>query len=294
MVAVPAPDTAPDAPAPPGPRPAARRWLNVAVSAAAVAVSVALAPLTLVGLLVAGAGATSVEVLWPLHDRRRSLPGRLTDLTHAIGNRYPVLALTAAGLALAGPVAGRLTPGPVTAFVGSLPWGAQLAVVFILTDLCNYGAHRAMHRVPLLWRFHSVHHSSEHLDWLATSRVHPLDLAITITVASLPVYALGYAEEQPWLLAVLFLYPFYAHANAGLRLGVLDRVIVSPAFHHWHHADDPAAHDKNFGAILAVWDRLLGTAHEPGGFPERYGIGDPRLAADDYVGHLLAPLAPRR
>jgi sterol desaturase/sphingolipid hydroxylase (fatty acid hydroxylase superfamily) len=151
-----------------------------------------------------------------------------------------------------------------------------------------------MHRVPLLWRLHAVHHSSGQLDWLATSRVHPVDLALTITVASLPAYALGYGEEHPWLMAVLFLYPFYAHANADVRLPGFDRLLVTPAFHHWHHADEPAAHDKNFGAILTVWDRLFRTAHRPGGWPGRYGIGDDDLDTADYAGHLLAPLRPSR
>jgi sterol desaturase/sphingolipid hydroxylase (fatty acid hydroxylase superfamily) len=278
---------------PPPRRGAAHRGLNIVVSVAAVAVAIALAPLTLVGLVVAASAAASLEVLWPLHDQRRSRASLITDLTHAVGNRYLVLPLIAGLLVLVRPVTG-LVPAAVPAFVASLPWWAQLAIVFLLSDLCNYAAHRTMHRVPLLWRFHAVHHSSERLDWLATSRVHPVDLALTITAASLPAFALGYADQHPWLLTFLFLYPFFAHANAGLRLPVLDRLIVSPAFHHWHHADEPAAHDKNFGAILTVWDRLLRTAHQPGGYPARYGIGDPDLDTGTYAGHLLAPVTRRR
>ncbi|WP_322770449.1 sterol desaturase family protein, partial [Frankia sp. Cr1] len=60
------------------------------------------------------------------------------------------------------------------AVVGSfhlLPGWGQLAVVFVFRDLFAYFGHRALHRVPLLWRFHRIHHSSEQLDWLATSRV---------------------------------------------------------------------------------------------------------------------------
>jgi sterol desaturase/sphingolipid hydroxylase (fatty acid hydroxylase superfamily) len=269
------------------------RVLNVLVSVAAVLATVALAPLSLVGLVVAATSAASLEVVTPLHRWRRPRRALLTDLTHAVGNRYLVLPLTALLLGVLAPVAHGLVPDPVRAALSDLPWWAQLAVVFALTDLANYAAHRAMHRVPVLWRFHAVHHSSEHLDWLATARVHPIDLALNITVASLPTYALGYADQQPWLATFLFLYPFLAHADARLRLPVLDRVIVSPAFHHWHHADDPAAHDRNFGAILSVWDRLLGTAHEPAGYPERYGIGRPELAGDAYLGHLVSPLRRR-
>jgi sterol desaturase/sphingolipid hydroxylase (fatty acid hydroxylase superfamily) len=295
-------ETIAQTPAPPrsvelfGPFPPRRpgyRRLNIVVSTAAVAATVVLAPLTLVGLLVAGAGAASLEVLWPLHDRHRSRRAFITDLTHAVGNRYLVLPLIAALLAGLGTVTTRLVPTAAVEGLAAQPWWVQLAIVFALTDLFNYLAHRAMHEVPLLWRFHAVHHSSEHLDWLATSRVHPVDLALTITAASLPAYALGYAEQHPWLLTILFLYPFYAHANAGLSVPGLDRLIVSPAFHHWHHADETAAHNRNFGAILTIWDRLLRTAHRPGHWPNRYGAGDPDLDRANYAGHLLAPLTPR-
>jgi sterol desaturase/sphingolipid hydroxylase (fatty acid hydroxylase superfamily) len=271
----------------------ARRALNLAVSLAAVATAVALAPQALVGLAVAATIAASIEVLWPLHARPRRRAAVLTDLTHAVGNRYLVVALFVLLLSTVGTGAALLVPESVRHTLAGLPAGARLAVAFVLTDLANYGGHVAMHRVPVLWRLHAVHHSSEHLDWLATARVHPVDLAVSTTVAALPAYALGFGVTEPWLLTFLFLYPFVAHANASVRLPVLDRIMVSPELHHWHHADDPAAHNRNYGAILSVWDRLFGTAHEPGGFPDRYGIGDPALAAADYTGHLLSPFRRR-
>jgi sterol desaturase/sphingolipid hydroxylase (fatty acid hydroxylase superfamily) len=161
--------------------------------------------------------------------------------------------------------------------------------VFILSDLANYVGHRAMHRVPALWRVHAVHHSSEHLDWLATARAHPLDQAFTVTTTALPAIALGVLDAQPWLLTLLFLYyPFVSHANADLRIPGIERVVVTPRVHHWHHAARP--HTANFGGFLAVWDHLFGTADTPRGFPERYGIGDAALDAEDYLGHVLSPL----
>ena len=273
-----------------------RRALNVAVSLAAVATAVVLAPQVLIGLAVAATIVALVEVLWPLHRNgpRRNRAALVTDLTHAIGNRYLVVALFIVLVGTAGPVAAWLVPDGVRAAVHALPAPALVVGVFVLTDLANYAGHVAMHRIPLLWRLHAVHHSSERLDWLATARVHPVDLAVSTAVASLPAYALGLAVTEPWLLTFLFLYPFLAHANAHVRLPVLDRVIVSPELHHWHHAADRAAHDHNYGAILSVWDRLFGTAYEPGGFPVGYGIGDPDLAATDYLGHLLSPLPKLR
>jgi sterol desaturase/sphingolipid hydroxylase (fatty acid hydroxylase superfamily) len=270
-----------------------RTALNVAISLTAVGVAVYLAPLPLIGLAVAATIAISIEVLWPLHDRRRSRRALVTDLTHAVGNRYLVLPVVVALITLADPLIGLVVPTAAARALHELPWWGQAAVVFVLTDLGSYLGHRALHQVPALWRLHRVHHSSEHLDWLATSRVHPLDLGINLTAAALPAYALGYAEAQPWILTVAFLYPFIAHANASIDWPALSRVIVTPAFHHWHHATDVEAHDRNFGALLSVWDHLLRTAHRPGGFPRGYGIGEPALDASDYTGHLLAPLRRR-
>jgi sterol desaturase/sphingolipid hydroxylase (fatty acid hydroxylase superfamily) len=263
---------------------------NVAVSLAVVALTVRLAAETLVGLVVAAMVAASLEVLHPLHDRRRTRAALLTDLTHAVGNRFLILPAVVLLFRGIGTAITRVVPDAVPAAFGALPWWGQLAVAFPLADLGSYLGHRALHQVPLLWRLHRVHHSSGHLDWLATSRTHPLDLVLNLTAATIPAYALGYVDRQPWLLSALFLYPFVAHANARLPLPGLDRVLVSPAFHHWHHAAVPEAHDRNFGAILSVWDRLFGTAHEPGGWPARYGVGLPALDTATYGGHLVSPL----
>ena len=67
-------------------------------------------------------------------------------------------------------------------------------------------------------------------------------------------------------------------------------MLVSPAFHHWHHA--AGTQDRNFGAILSLWDRLFGTVHDPGDYPDRYGIDRPELAAATYGAHLISPLRP--
>jgi sterol desaturase/sphingolipid hydroxylase (fatty acid hydroxylase superfamily) len=266
-----------------------RRALNAAVCVAMAIAAVVVAPLVLVTLAVAGAGAASIEVLRPLHPRRRTRAGVATDLVHAVGNRFLLLPATFAALTVLGPLATWVMPGAVRSGLHGLPWWGQTVIVFIISDLANYLAHRAMHRVPLLWRVHAVHHSSEHLDWLATARSHPLDQAFSVTITALPAIALGVLDAQPWLLTLLFLYyPFLSHANADLRLAGIERLIVTPRFHHWHHAED--ANPGNFGGFLAVWDHLFGTAHAPSGFPERYGIGDAALDAEDYLGHVLSPL----
>jgi sterol desaturase/sphingolipid hydroxylase (fatty acid hydroxylase superfamily) len=65
----------------------------------------------------------------------------------------------------------------------------------------------------------------------------------------------------------------FIHANLRTRTGWLDAVLVTPRFHHWHHAADPAARDKNFAVHFPWLDRLFGTHHLPAGaWPARYGV----------------------
>lgn len=266
-----------------------RTAANVVASAAFAVVGIVTAPELLLGLTIAAAVGTSLEVLAPLHEGRRSARAWAVDLTHAVGDRAMIVPLVALGLAVAGPVLETAVPAGVRDGIAGLPWLAQLAVIVMATDLANYLAHRALHRVPLLWSFHAVHHSSERLDWLATSRVHPLDLAVNIVAVTLPTAALGRIELAPWLVTFFFVYPFVTHANARLRMRGVGAVLVTPAFHHWHHADERDAYDRNFGMFLSLWDRLFGTAVDSDEFPTRYGIGSGDLDGADYLGHLTLP-----
>jgi len=253
-------------------------------------VGIATGPQLLIGLGVAAVVGASCEALAPLHGGRRSARAYALDLTHAIGNRCLILPLVAVALTVAAPAMAIAMPASVNLGFAGLPGLAQIAILLVLTDFTNYIAHRGLHRVGLLWSFHAVHHSSERLDWLATSRGHPVDLAFNLFAISLPSLALDRIDLAPWLVTFFFLYPFVCHANARIRIPrLIGAILVTPEFHHWHHAAEARAHDRNFGAFLAVWDRLFGTAIEPGEFPDIYGIDGSDLDAGDYVGHLAAP-----
>jgi sterol desaturase/sphingolipid hydroxylase (fatty acid hydroxylase superfamily) len=271
-----------------------RRRLVVGAASAAVSLivvvrSIADAPQLLVGLGLAGLIAGSLELLVPLHGTRRSGRAWATDLTHAVGNRVLILPMVAVLTALLGPTLHGLTPEAVRDAFHALPWAGRAVMLLIVTDFANYWAHRALHQCGPLWRLHRVHHSTARLDWLATARGHPLDQMLNLTIVVLPAIVLEAATEGTALIMLLFIYPFVVHADARVRLPFVDRVFVTPTFHHWHHADHSAAHNRNLGSVLAVWDRLFGTAVDARGFPERYGIGDDALDANSYLGHLASP-----
>ena len=170
----------------------------------------------------------------------------------------------------------------------SWPLAVQVVAAVVLGDLLVYAWHRACHAVPLLWRFHAVHHTTESLDWLAAHREHPLDGVTTQLAQNLPAMALGLSlGEVGALVVVRGMWGAFIHANVALDVGWLRFVMGAPALHHHHHARD-AARVANF-ANLAPWiDVVFGTYARPTG-PERYALGVPEAAPRGYVALLLWP-----
>ena len=158
--------------------------------------------------------------------------------------------------------------------VAAQPLPLQFVEIVLVADFTQYWVHRAFHRVPWLWRLHAIHHSSQTLDWLAGSRLHLIDIVVTRGLSFVPLYILGFAA--PAIYAYLVFVSFLAvciHANVRIGLRALDWVLVTPRFHHWHHAAHAEAVDKNFAVHLPWIDRLFGTAYlPPGRWPDAYGI----------------------
>ena len=158
-------------------------------------------------------------------------------------------------------------------------WGVvEFAIILVSADLVEYAIHRTMHEVPWLWRIHAVHHSAEHMDWLAGSRLHILEPLVTRMLVLLPAFILG-ADGAPLLCYIVFagFQAGLAHANFGIDFGWLKYVLNTPQFHHWHHSSEREAVDTNYAAHLPVIDKLFGTYHmPPNQWPATYGvIGDP-------------------
>jgi sterol desaturase/sphingolipid hydroxylase (fatty acid hydroxylase superfamily) len=177
--------------------------------------------------------------------------------------------------------------------VSLMPAPARVALGFVLFDALAYWAHRWMHRVPLLWRFHAIHHSSRRLDWLAGFRTHPLDGTL-LAPAFIVLVAAGFSIRLTGILLVAqLLVAFFAHANVRWRLRPLQRIMITPEFHHWHHSDERQAMDSNFASFLPVWDVVFGTWFMPTDRrPSGYGIG--QAVPDGFVAQLLHPLPDRR
>lgn len=163
--------------------------------------------------------------------------------------------------------------------IRALPVWGQFILATVLADLFQYATHRLHHKIPWLWRFHSIHHSSQAMDWLAGSRTHLVEVLITRAMVMLPLYLCGFAEGA--LNAYVILVGIQAvaiHANVGLDFGWLRYIIATPQFHHWHHSKDREYMDANYAVHLPVIDMLFGTYKCPKGqWPAEYGIvsGEP-------------------
>jgi sterol desaturase/sphingolipid hydroxylase (fatty acid hydroxylase superfamily) len=172
------------------------------------------------------------------------------------------------------------------AAVASQPLWMQAIEVVFLSDFCVYWGHRLQHRWEFLWRFHAIHHTSEHLDFLAAHREHPLDTIYTMSLINLPAFAFGFpVSTLAGLIAFRGIWAIYIHSNVRLPIRPLRWLIGAPELHHWHHDRDRRA--GNYANISPVMDLLFGTYRCPEHEPEAFGIeGQPRRG---YMGLLLQP-----
>jgi lathosterol oxidase len=178
--------------------------------------------------------------------------------------------------------------------VAAQPLWLQFLEALLLADLFAYFSHRLFHAVPVLWRFHSIHHSARSLDWLASSRLHVVDIVVTRAVAFVPLYVMGFSPEAIYpYLVFASLQGILIHSNLRFGFGPLRHLLVTPQFHHWHHTSQPEHVDENFTIHLPVIDRIFGTHHLPEGqWPDRYGIeGNP--VPSGYLPQLVHPFRRR-
>jgi sterol desaturase/sphingolipid hydroxylase (fatty acid hydroxylase superfamily) len=135
---------------------------------------------------------------------------------------------------------------------------ARIILAWFAVELGAYWLHRAMHRIPLLWRVHALHHANVPLAWHQSWWIHPLDIAMFAVVASAATWLVGAPmTAAPLLLLARRAWGILLHANVRWPATLLDHVIVTPAVHHRHHREDlPAA---NFAGSFSILDRAFGT-----------------------------------
>lgn len=230
-----------------------------------------------------------LERLLPYHDGQAIIRKQwLSDISYVFING--LLLAGAFGLVIFGLMgaANLFIPEFISAAVISQPIWLQVVELIILGDIAFYWTHRAFHHYPFLWRFHAVHHSIEDLDWLAGHRVHMMDQLLTKGASLVPAICLGFSIEAIAIWGMIYAWHSVSlHSNVKISLGPLNGIIASPHFHHWHHAAEVEAHDKNFAGQLSILDRIFGTIYLPERAPSAYGIKD--KLPTNWAGHFFYP-----
>jgi sterol desaturase/sphingolipid hydroxylase (fatty acid hydroxylase superfamily) len=205
-----------------------------------------------------------------------------------LGAAIPVGAVYAAALAGAQGIGlFRLVAAPL--------W-AMFAIYLLARTLAAYTFHRASHRFAWLWRIHRVHHSDRFVDLSTAFRNHPLELVFALILAALTTGALG--VPLPIVVVgelILFAPVLSIHANVRLPATIersLGWLIMTPAVHLRHHSSLRAECDSNYGELLVLWDRLLGS-YSPAAPVKRLGLGDMEdEGADDLLRQVVRPFRP--
>ena len=137
----------------------------------------------------------------------------------------------------------------------------KAVISFLAMDLMLYCLHNACHHLDCLWMLHKVHHNDPYLNVTTAFRLHFLEILLITSMKALLVLVLGI--EQVWLLAneaVIAFFTMLHHSNIVLLAEeLLGWVIITPYLHRVHHSILRNEHDRNYGAVLSLWDRLFGT-----------------------------------
>ena len=164
----------------------------------------------------------------------------------------------------------------------------------IALDLTNYGQHRLVHKLPLLWRFHQVHHSDLDVDCATALRHHPVEILFSTCVAGGAVLLFGIPPGVVIVMVALFIASSVLnHANIAVSDPVdrwLRRIVVTPDMHRTHHSANVTESNRNFTTLLPWWDHLFGTyqsAPRLGYAGMQIGITSATTASDVTLGNLL-------
>jgi len=218
-------------------------------------------------LLLIFAGFALVERLLPAE---RAQPLRASWFNAEYMLLYQLINLLALPL-LTALVVGRLRDAYPGAFglihVDRFFVGAWKAVaVLVVYDFFYYWFHRLQHEWRILWPQHQLHHSEESLNATTTFRHHWLEDMLRVFFVILPMsmaFDLGPAEAGAAVF-VIGLWPVFIHANLRLSFGPLSRVISGPQVHRIHHSREPQHLNRNYAALLTLWDQVFGTYYHPG------------------------------
>lgn len=221
-----------------------------------------------------------LERLWPQYPEQGTFRNEwILDVVYFMSTHLPIQVLSFLVLLPATQATKYLGVPGLQHLIAGMPWLLQFFFAVVVADTAEYFIHLALHKVPFLWRFHAVHHSSKGLDWIAGSRSHFVDDTLVRGFILVP---LMFGFSQSIIFAYLIfvtLHATWTHCNFGPNAKWLEKFLVMPRYHHWHHTSQKEGIDKNFAIHFPWIDRIFGTYYYPDQWPERYGLDGEEIAA---------------
>ncbi|MEK6745991.1 MAG: sterol desaturase family protein [Pseudomonadota bacterium] len=223
--------------------------------------------------------------------------GMLTDILYGmvipIFSKFVTIFLLSAGFGL---IFFNTPPDEMDKYIGNgygypatLPLWLQAAIVFFLSDIYLYWAHRFFH-TSSMWKWHAIHHSSKTVDWLSAYRFHPVNAWLSFNLVNVIMLMIGFSPESITVMGFFNVaYSYMVHANLNWTFGPFRYVFASPVFHRWHHTTQKEGLDKNFAPTFPFLDIMFGTFYMPKGkLPEHYGIKGVDMP-ESFIGQLVWP-----
>lgn len=174
------------------------------------------------------------------------------------------------------------------------PVWSQLLIMFVIADFIQWNVHRQLHKQPILWKFHKIHHSVKEMGFAAQFRFHFLETIVYKTVQYVPLAMIGFGIEQFFVVHMFSVFIGHLnHANVGWNYGIFGYIINNPRMHIWHHSKAlPREHPfgMNYGISLSIWDYLFRTAYVPkDGRDIEIGFHGDEKFPTDFKNQLLYP-----
>src|SRR5581483_7227880 len=230
-----------------------------------------------------------LERLWPQYPEQGTFRKEWTlDVIYFMSTHFPIQILSFLVLLPATLATKYLGIPALQNLIARMPWLVQFFFAVAVADVAEYSIHLALHKVPFLWRFHAIHHSSQALDWIAGSRAHFVDDTL-VRVFILTPLMIGFSQSI--ILAYLIFVTLHAtwlHCNFRPRAEWLERFLVVPKYHHWHHTSQEEGLNKNFAIHFPWIDRIFGTHYCPEEWPKRYGLDGEKISSN-FFGQTIEP-----
>jgi len=232
-----------------------------------------------------------IEVLWPAYPKQSVFRREwLNDIVYFLSTHLPIQLTSFLILLPATQLTAILNLSSVTGQITRLPWLVQFFLAVLVADLAQYFIHFSFHKVPWMWRFHAIHHSSKALDWIAGSRAHLVEDVVVRGFILIPMMLIFPHEINVAYLFFVNVHATWTHCNFGPTVKWLEPFLIQARYHHWHHTSQTEALDKNFAIHFPWIDRIFGTHYLPEGgkWPDTYGLHNEPIPAG-FVAQFFYP-----